>query len=86
MAEIKKVLEKHGKVERFGVNLLHKHFDLEDTEVLVESSDKRSRTTTEAVYNKNDPEIVDAIDTSWYLGTPIPSSTGKCRSLWHVTS
>src|SRR5437868_4631260 len=43
MAEIRDVLKKHGKRERFGVALLHKHFNMDAGEVLLELTDERAR-------------------------------------------
>ena len=39
MEELRDVLEKHGKLSRFGITLLHRHFDLSDGEILVEYTD-----------------------------------------------
>ena len=44
LEEIRKVLISHGREKVFGVNLLHKHFDLSTSEVLVESQDYENRT------------------------------------------
>ena len=44
LAEIRGVLKKHGKLERFGVALLHSHFDLANDEIMLESSDEKNRT------------------------------------------
>ncbi len=46
LAEVREVLKRHGMQERFGVALLHKHFDLEPGEMLVEQTDKAARTLT----------------------------------------
>lgn len=43
LLEIKKVLERHNALGRFGVALLHKHFDLGEGEVLVETTDHHQR-------------------------------------------
>ncbi len=43
MAEVREVLKKHGKRERFGVALLHKHFEMTDGEVLLEDTDDEAR-------------------------------------------
>jgi hypothetical protein len=40
------VLKKHGKWDRLGVALLHKHFDIAGDEVLVEYSNKEERILT----------------------------------------
>jgi hypothetical protein len=44
--ELRDVLERHGALERFGLNLLHDHFELDDDELLVEVSDADTRTLT----------------------------------------
>lgn len=46
LGEIRDVLKRHGLQERFGVALLHKHFDLSPGEMLVEQTDKANRTLT----------------------------------------
>jgi len=44
--ELREVLERHGALERFGLNLLHDHFELDDDELLMEVSDPETRTLT----------------------------------------
>lgn len=44
--EIKSVLTKHGALHRFGVTLLHKHFDVYDGERMIETCDAETRTLT----------------------------------------
>lgn len=39
LEEVRQVLLRHGRAERFGVSLLHSHFDLSDDEVLLETTD-----------------------------------------------
>jgi hypothetical protein len=46
LAEIRDVLKKYGMQERFGVFLLHKHFDLAADEVLIEDNDPQTRMLT----------------------------------------
>jgi hypothetical protein len=43
LAEIRDVLKRHGKLTRFGVALLHSHFDLAEDEIMLETSDPASR-------------------------------------------
>ena len=43
LGELKEVLLKHEKAARFGVALLHKHFQLTDGEVLLEHCDEKAR-------------------------------------------
>ncbi|EAY31870.1 hypothetical protein [Microscilla marina] len=44
--ELREVLKKHQKLDRFGLCLLHKHFDVNEDEILVESCDVKNRTLT----------------------------------------
>ena len=46
LEEIAAVLQKHDRLDRFGLSLLHKHFDLAEDEVLVEYTDEEARTQT----------------------------------------
>ena len=44
LLEIREVLKRHGRQDRFGVALLHKHFALRNDELLVERTNKELRT------------------------------------------
>ena len=46
LEEIRQVLMKHNAVGRFGIALLHNHFDLEEDEILMETTDLTNRTQT----------------------------------------
>jgi hypothetical protein len=63
LKELKEVLFKHGKINRFGVALLHKHFDLQEGECLVEYTNAETRTLETVV--KKDIEVNNAIQTLW---------------------
>src|SRR5688572_22838994 len=43
---LRKVLTEHNALDRFGITLLHRHFSLAEGEVLVESTDRETRTQT----------------------------------------
>lgn len=52
--EIQGVLKKYGVTKKFGINLLHRHFDLHSNdERLVEFTDKENRELTTKVINKD---------------------------------
>jgi hypothetical protein len=61
------VLKKHGKAERFGIMLAHKHFDLADDETLLEFTDPETRTLTITTVKKGCEELAHSIQTSWLL-------------------
>lgn len=50
--ELREVLKKHGALDRFGITLLHKHFDVEADEVLVERTDESTKVQTIKPYKK----------------------------------
>lgn len=43
------VLERHGNLDRFGLCLLHDHFQLAQDEILVETNDSQERTLRASV-------------------------------------
>jgi len=43
LEEIRAVLQKYNCLSRFGISLLHSHFDLEDDEILLETTDVSKR-------------------------------------------
>jgi hypothetical protein len=66
--EVRKVLENHGALDRFGLTLLHSHFDVAPDEVLVETVDAEARTLTIRPRPKAElDEKADPIETSWRL-------------------
>ncbi|AOT06841.1 hypothetical protein [Pseudoalteromonas luteoviolacea] len=77
--EIEKVLIAHNKTERFSLQLLHKHFELQEGEVCLEQTNEKQRTQTVQVIQESDiPDDVDSIETEWYFGNN-PSSTRCAR-------
>ena len=69
------VLKKHNALSRFGLTLLHKHFELEDGEVLVETTDRENRSQNIAPQFLSDVMREPIIQTAWRLdsGKPIMS-------------
>jgi hypothetical protein len=84
LIEIRDVLKKHGKLNRLGVALLHSHFDLEDDEIMLESTeDEDTRTlTTKAVKNSETDGV--NVGTIWMLREGDPTTMSWCRSYCKV--
>lgn len=75
--ELRAVLERYGALNRFGITLLHQHFDIADDEVLVETTDKAGRIlTTSPAHAEN---AGSAVETSWRLGEK--KTQKKCETL-----
>lgn len=77
--ELKNVLKKHDAIDRFGITLLHKHFEMEEDEVLVEECDEENRTLILQPVKLSSIKSATAIETNWRLDTSI--SMAKCVSL-----
>lgn len=46
LAEVREVLKRHNRLDRFGVALLHSHFEPSDDEVMLETGNEEMRTLT----------------------------------------
>jgi hypothetical protein len=65
--EIRDVLKRHGVEKKYGLELLHKHFDLADDEVLMEYADPENRTLIVRPAPRSAVAAVDAVETVWSL-------------------
>lgn len=78
LAELRDVLARHGRLDRFAVHLLHKHFDLRDDEVLVEYSDRARREHRLRVEHRDSPAARHAVPTTWVLDRARPFVVCVC--------
>lgn len=69
MSDLRRVLETHGKLQRFGLTLLHDHFSIGGDEVLLEECDVDSRTLTIRPVKEAALENAQVIETNWRLDT-----------------
>jgi hypothetical protein len=77
--EIRQVLEKYNYEDRFGICLLHKHFDVFSDERLVESCDFSNRILTiEPVNVESIASTDNLIETSWNLSAKKPIPAVSC--------
>jgi hypothetical protein len=65
--EIRAVLAKHGALQRFGIALLHEHFEVTEDEILVETIDVETRTLTSSPEKVAELSEYNTIETSWRL-------------------
>lgn len=77
LGEVRDVLNKHGMQERFGVALLHKHFDLADGETMLEVTDKAARVLT--IKPVPVGEAGNSVETIWALLDGGPEAMMGCR-------
>lgn len=81
--EIGAILRKRGYEERFGVCLLHRHFDLAENEKLVETTDSDNRISTTKVGHYDGPNS-NTIETMWRFPKGIESVT-ECETVCHYS-
>jgi hypothetical protein len=65
LEDIKLVLEKYDYTSRFGIALLHSHFEVAPDEVMLESCDQENRTLTLQPVHKNQLDEANIITTIW---------------------
>ena len=75
LEEVRDVLKKHNYTDRFGVVLLHKHFDIADDEILMEVTDEEARTSIVTAQKSNGSEKINSIETIWKFGAGINAVT-----------
>lgn len=76
LREVGDLLRKHGVSERFGVCLLHRHFDVAPGERLVEETDVEARISVLKVQPASVPRGA-VIETMWRFGRE-PLSITEC--------
>jgi hypothetical protein len=65
--EVRDLLRRYGVERKYGLALLHKHFDLADDEVLVEYADIENRTLITKPAPRSEASARNAVETIWSL-------------------
>ena len=65
--EIRDVLRKHNALDRFGLTLIHKHFEIADDEAMVEYTDHDNRTLTIKPVKVSEIDNSQVTVTNWQL-------------------
>ena len=79
--ELREVLMRHGYEDRFGICLLHKHFDLRPGEAALEESDEKLRVSTIRIVPEQDCQ--GAMETAWRLGSDEIRAGRNCTLKCH---
>ena len=79
LALVREVLRERNAIDRFGVTLLHDHFDVNDDEVLVETCDPETRTLTIKPYRNEQLKEADInedgyVQTNWRFDQENPKN------------
>ena len=86
--EIKEILKRHGLEHRYGLTLLHKHFELSDDEILVEHTDPEKRMLTSVPMKVTEVPASNLMEVTWSLATDATLSVCliKCYYEYALTS
>lgn len=84
-ADLAAVLKKHNALQRFGITLLHRHFEIEPGEVLIETTDVHARVHTIRPVEHDEATAEPYFETGWRLGDGWTAMYCKCvrRGLDH---
>ncbi len=77
--EIKKIITKHGKERKLGIALLHKHFNISDEEVLVETISTKDRILTTKPISLKEAGKKSLVQTVWCFSSD-KSFAKSCES------
>ena len=66
-SELQAVLKKHGLEKKYGITLLHKHFDLNDDEIMVEYTDMTNRTLISKPEKLGTVPSENMVEVTWSL-------------------
>ena len=79
LIEIRHVLKKHGMLDRFGIALLHSHFDLANDEIMLESTEEDdSRTLITKAVKQSEAGGIN-VGTIWMLREGEVTTMSWCR-------
>jgi len=67
--DVRQVLIDHGALGRFGLTLLHEHFEVGPDEIMMEFVDKEERVLTTRPIRAAGHSAENSIQTSWRLDT-----------------
>ena len=77
LEELKAVLEKHDRTSKFGIALLHKHFEMDESEVLVETADRDTRILETKPVTSDDAATMDLVPSIWRFGESPDADSDK---------
>lgn len=65
LTELKEIIQKYGMENKFGISLLHKHFDFKDNEMLVETINVQERVLTTTPVLVDEERKKSLVQTVW---------------------
>ena len=75
ISELGDVLRRHGLEDKFGVCLLHKHFDMNDGDRMFEETDHENEILVSRKVSSDSYRAEDSIETMWRFSKGIDSVT-----------
>jgi hypothetical protein len=85
MEDIRNVLERHDALSRFGIFLVHKHFELAPDEYILETTDEDAREQRLSVVRGDNPDE-NTIQTMWQFDKYGETAVTQCVLRCHYDS
>lgn len=82
LADIRRILARRDKLDRFGVRLIHNPVNWRDDEVLFEESDVAGRVLSFEVGARGDPRVRKSVETFW-VWDAVTTSSGDLIAVTH---
>ena len=77
--DVRDVLKKYGALDRFGLSVIHKHFDIDEDEGLLECTDIENRTLVTKPIKMSEMDIENTTVTQWKLSDDDAVAAVGCR-------
>lgn len=78
LKEIRDVLDKHNCLDRFGISLLHRHFEIEDDEYAVEYTDEGTRVSEVRIEKMDQVYEQNSVQTMWRFSKEKTNAIVRC--------
>ncbi len=81
LRDVREVLERRGRLRRFGVGLLHDAIGLKESEVLLETCDLATRALRCIAAGREDKRVGSGVETTWSWSAPAEAEAIDPRAM-----
>jgi len=78
-SEVRDVLKKYKALDKFGLSLIHKHFDIAENECMLECTDIETRTLVIKPIKVSEMDVENTTITQWRLTDGDAVAEAGCR-------
>jgi len=78
LSEIRDVLDKHEYLDRFGIALLHRHFEIQEDEFAIEYTDEQKRISEVRIEKREEATEKNSVQTMWRFTKEGANAVTRC--------